>query len=411
MGQFRARFASTLLLKAKHSGLNTGLRRFTWRSTRRFARNGWGVALLALLLTMTGCGRQPAPTPTPMVTPIPVVGLSAGSAVRASGKIVPASAAELSFTVAGRVQAVVGTVGDQVSAGAPLITLADTSTRATVAQAQAARQRAQANLAELEAGPRPQEIAAGQAGLRAAQAHLLQLTEEPRPEDVAAAQANLAAAQARLDRLYAEPDASIIAGARADVQQAQAALERLLHPATASQIAGAEAQVQQAQAELDLLAAGPRTETVAAAAAAVAEAEANLQRSEADLAALQLHAPFTGTVTAIKVNPGEIAQPGQVVLTLADLNRLQVETTDLSERDVVQVAVGQPVTVFVKPLNEELTGRVARIAPQATVIGGDVVYTVVVELDDQAAEQNGVSTNALRWGMSVDVEIATLEDE
>lgn len=195
------------------------------------------------------------------------------------------------------------------------------------------------------------------------------------------------------------------------MQQAQAALERLQHPATASQIAGAEAQVQQAQAELDLLEAAPRTETVAAAAAAVAEAEVTLQRSEADLAALQLHAPFTGTVTAINVNPGEIAQSGQAVLTLADLSRLQVETIDLSERDVVRVAVGQPATVFVKPLNEELPGRVARIAPQATVIGGDVVYTVVVELEGQAPEQNGVNTNPLRWGMSVDVEIATAEDE
>lgn len=367
--------------------------------------------LLTLLLLLAGCGRQPTPTPTPIATPLPVIGQSTGGVVRASGKIVPARSAELSFTVAGRVQQAAVSVGDQVPAGVLLITLEDASARATVAQAQAALQRAQANLAELEAGPRPQEIAAGQAGLRAAQAHLLQLTEEPRPDDVAAAQANLAAAQARLDRLYAEPDASIVAAARADVQQAQAALERLLHPATASQIAGAEAQVQQAQAELDLLQAGPRPETVAAAAAAVAEAEANLQRSQADLAALQLHAPFTGTVTAVNVSPGEIAQPGQVVLTLADLNHLQVETTDLSERDVVRVAVGRPATVFVKPLNEELTGRVARIAPQATVIGGDVVYTVVVELESQAPAPNGMGASQLRWGMSVDVEISPLNDE
>ena len=39
-----------------------------------------------------------------------------------------------------------------------------------------------------------------------------------------------------------------------------------------------------------------------------------------------------------------------------------------------------------------------RIAPQASVIGGDVVYTVIIALDEQPAD--------LRWGMSVDVEIA-----
>jgi hypothetical protein len=39
----------------------------------------------------------------------------------------------------------------------------------------------------------------------------------------------------------------------------------------------------------------------------------------------------------------------------------------------------------------------ARAAPQTTVIGGDVVYTVVVDPDEQPAD--------LRWGMSVEVEI------
>lgn len=372
-----------------------------WQFRAKLARQGagrYGVVLLALLLVVAGCGQQPAPTPTPVATPMPPIAAGAANVVRASGKIAPASSAELSFAAPGRVQTVAVAVGDQTPAGTLLVAIDDTAASAAVAQAQASLQRAQANLAGLQAGPRPQEVAAAQARLEATLAHLAQLTEPPRPEEVTAAEANLAAAQARFDRLYAEPDAAIVAAARADVQQAQAALDRLLHPATASQIAEAEAQVQQAQAELDLLEAGPRTETVAAAAAAVAEAEATLQRSEADLAALQLHAPFTGTVTAIHVNPGEIAQPGQPVLTLADLSRLQVETTDLSERDVVGVEVGQPATIFVKPLNTELPGRVTRIAPQATVVGGDVVYTVVIELEAHPA--------GLRWGMSVDVEIA-----
>lgn len=359
--------------------------------------SSWSAVLLVLTLLMTGCGQQPAPTPTPIATPIPPIAAGAANVVRASGKIAPASNAELSFAAPGRVQTVAVAVGEQTPAGALLVALDDAAASAAVAQAQASLQRAQANLAGLRAGPRPQEVAAAQARLEAAQAHLAQLTEPPRPEEVAAAEANLAAAQARFDRLYAEPDAAIVAAARADVQQAQAALERLRQPATPAQIAQAEAQAQQAQAELDLLRAGARDEAISAAQAAVAEAEAALRRSEAELATMQLRAPFAGAVTALHVEPGEIAQPGQPVLTLADLSRLQVETTDLSERDVVRVEVGQPVSVFVKSLNEELPGRVARIAPQATVVGGDVVYTVVIELEAQPA--------ALRWGMSVDVEI------
>jgi HlyD family secretion protein len=42
---------------------------------------------------------------------------------------------------------------------------------------------------------------------------------------------------------------------------------------------------------------------------------------------------------------------------------------------------------------------VAGIAPQATTVGGDVVYAVYVELDEQPPD--------LRWGMSIEVAIDT----
>lgn len=86
------------------------------------------------------------------------------------------------------------------------------------------------------------------------------------------------------------------------------------------------------------------------------------------------------------------------MLDLGNLGRLQAETIDLSERDVGRVAVGNPATVYVKALSTAIKGWVARIAPKSAKVGGDVVYTVVIELDEQPAD--------LRWGMSVDVEIA-----
>jgi len=101
-------------------------------------------------------------------------------------------------------------------------------------------------------------------------------------------------------------------------------------------------------------------------------------------------------------SPGALTQivmPGQVVLTLADMQGLRVETTDLSERDVTGVQVGQGATVFVDALNVDVPGRVALISPLASTVGGDVVYTVVIALDEQR--------DGLRLGMSVEVEIAT----
>jgi multidrug resistance efflux pump len=112
---------------------------------------------------------------------------------------------------------------------------------------------------------------------------------------------------------------------------------------------------------------------------------------------MTLRAPFTGTITTVDANVGQAVSPGQPLLTLADLSRLQVETTDLSERDVAQVEPGQVVSVFVGPLGVEVPGRVVQIAPQASVIGGDVVYTVVVALTEQPEN--------LRCGMSVEVTV------
>ena len=370
--------------------------------TQRGRGHVWAAAIVLLIWVGAGCAQPatsaaPVQAPTLAATPLPPIGAGASTAATASGKVVPARQAGLSLAATGWVQAVNVAVGDPVEAGTALLVLDSAASLAEVAQARAALLRAQANLEELQAGPRPQEIAAAQARLAAAQAHRAQVTEAARPDEIAAAEADLAAAQAQFDALYAAPDTATAAAAWAKVQQAQAALGRLLYPATAGQIAEAEAQVQSAQAELDLLTAGTRAETVMAAAAAVAEAEANLARSEANLAGSQLHAPFAGTVTALEVSPGELVQSGQIVLTLADLSRMQVETTDLSERDVVRVAVGQPVLVLIEALQLELAGRVARIAPQATIIGGDVVYTVLVDLDEQPPN--------LRWGMSADVEI------
>lgn len=360
-------------------------------------------AFLLLILLGAGCSvQQPTPMPTPVATPLPAIGTAAGGTTTASGKVAPVRSTAFSFVVAGQVQTITVAAGDAVSAGTLLMTLNNTAATASVAQAQAALLRVQAHLEELQAGPRPQEIAVAEAMLEMAQANLLRLSEEARPGELAAAQAELDAAQARYDALYSASDRVAKSAAWANVQQAQAALEQLLDPATASEVAAAQAQVQSAQAELDLLIAGARAEAIAAAAAAVAEAEATLHHAEADLATSQLYAPFDATVTAVEANLGEMVQPGEVVVVLADLSRMQVETTDLSERDVVHVTVGQTAQVFIEALGTQIRGRVAQIAPQATVIGGDVVYTVIIELDEQPAD--------LRWGMSVDVEIEEAEE-
>ncbi len=121
--------------------------------------------------------------------------------------------------------------------------------------------------------------------------------------------------------------------------------------------------------------------------------------ASASLAQATLTAPFDGTVVDLAVIPGELVQVNQIVLTLADLNNFQITTTDLSESDIARVKIGQTASVYVEALDMTLTGKVIRISPIAETVGGDVVYPVTIELDEQA--------EGLLWGMSAEVEIST----
>jgi RND family efflux transporter MFP subunit len=126
-------------------------------------------------------------------------------------------------------------------------------------------------------------------------------------------------------------------------------------------------------------------------------AQKSLETASAELAQTQLVAPFAATVVSVAVGPGEFVDPGQVVIVLAKLDQLQVETTDLSELNIAAVELGQPATVFVEALNEEFPGEVAAISPISDIIGGDVVFKVTIEFKGQPV--------GLLWGMSADVEI------
>jgi RND family efflux transporter MFP subunit len=125
----------------------------------------------------------------------------------------------------------------------------------------------------------------------------------------------------------------------------------------------------------------------------------SLDTANAELTQTKLVAPYGATVVSIEGQPGEYVGPGQVVIVLAKLNELKIETTDLSELNVAAVEIGQPATVYVEALGEEFPGEVTAISPISSIIGGDVVYAVTINLNDQPAN--------LLWGMSADVEIQT----
>jgi membrane fusion protein (multidrug efflux system) len=126
------------------------------------------------------------------------------------------------------------------------------------------------------------------------------------------------------------------------------------------------------------------------------QAKLAIQTAQDHLDATRLVAPFAGEVASIRASLGDYVSPGQVILVISDVKHMHVETTDLSERDVPSVTVGQTVMVTIKALNQEVAGKVMAISPLADSLGGDVVYKVTVSLDELPSN--------LRDGMSVDVQ-------
>jgi HlyD family secretion protein len=173
-------------------------------------------------------------------------------------------------------------------------------------------------------------------------------------------------------------------------------------PPTEQEIAAAEAAVHEAQAQLDLIAAGSRPEDIAAAQADVSRAETELLQAQLALADRELRAPFAGTVASLDLRLGQQVTEGMPVLHLADTSGWLIETTDLTELDVVEVTEGARVTVEVDALPDvQFTGSVRSVRPMGESdplevgIASDVTYKVTITLDE--------ADPRLRWNMTAAV--------
>lgn len=166
---------------------------------------------------------------------------------------------------------------------------------------------------------------------------------------------------------------------------------------SSAELAVAKAGLEHATARYELLAQqnGVDPGELTRLQAAVASAEANLSTTQLALDRAVLKAPFSGTVVSVPVTSGQAVVPGQTVMTIATLDQMQVETTDLSERDIQLIRTGQPVEISLVALGESFPGKVVKISQRASKLGGDVVYKVTIQFDGSPA--------GLLWGMSATV--------
>jgi multidrug efflux pump subunit AcrA (membrane-fusion protein) len=386
------------------------------------------ILLLAPALALAACSGG-AGTST---EPLPTVVLAGGTAqprvavggVTASGIVVAAQEARLSFTGTGVIRAVHVQLGDTVEAGEVLVELEDAAAQRDLARAlsqltdltspggiaraqqdvAAAEDLLQTARTKLEYYITPavlyweQHLAEAEAALAAAKAAAgsaptaeQQKAVSDAEKAVTRAQANLTYAEKQLREVYLPEKFTRVNSVTGESYVAE---PRIDTEAARADYALAAASLDEARGYLSvLMGETPPGETSNSKVANLEYARRSVEAARAALEATRLVAPFGGTIGLVNAVPGENAVPGVVAVALSDMSRMHVETTDLSERDVTKIMIGQAARIYVEALGEEIEGRVSAIAPSATTLGGDVVYKTIIDLDSQpAGMRSGMST-------------------
>jgi len=251
--------------------------------------------------------------------------------------------------------------GQQVAAGAPLLQLELTRTRSQLAAAQAQAAQSREALAELRAGPRPEDIAQARASLAAAQA-------QARDAD---------AYYARLQPLGRQ---QLVAAS--EVDRARAASQ------------SAQAQVRLAHAALLELERGTRSEQVAQGAAAVASAEAQASVQAVTLDKLNVVAPRAGRIDSLPYKLGDQAPVGAplAVLLVGEAPHARVYLPQALRN---RLKIGDTVQVRLDGQEKAYLGRVRMIrsepsfTPYFALTGQDAArlsYLAEISLGKEAAD-------------------------
>lgn len=344
--------------------------------------------------------------------------------IRVSGNI-EVTDAEVSFKIAGRVEARLVDEGETVKAGQVVARLEQRELAEEAALGKAEAQAAQAALAELEAGSRPEEIAQAEASVHRAQARLDELLAGSRSQELAVAEARFQRAKAdavrlevdygRYKGLYEKElvsaqqfDAARTAYemAKANQREAEEQLKLAQEGPRREEIEQARAAVNEAKERFALVKKGPRQETIDQARARFEQAKQALAVAETRLGYATLVSPLSGVVLSKNVEPGEYVAAGTPVITVGELVNPWLRAY-INETDLGRVKVGQRVYVTTDTYpGKRYEGRISFIASQAEFTPKNVqtekervklVYRVKVDIPNPHME--------LKPGMPADAEI------
>jgi len=145
-----------------------------------------------------------------------------------------------------------------------------------------------------------------------------------------------------------------------------------------------------------------RSEAVIRADASIVQAEARLARVDSEISDRTLRAPFTGTVTDLSIERGEIAASTPIITLLA-ASEFEM-TARIPEIDIGKLEVGQKVEMTFDAKRDELvTGTITFISLQATEIDGVAYYKAYIEPDS--------NPDWMRSGLNADIDIIISKTE
>jgi multidrug resistance efflux pump len=346
-------------------------------------------------------------------------------ALISEGHLAPVRAIDLSFQVAGTVSEVLVKDGQTVTEGTVLARLSNNAD-ALLALAQAQQEALAASQAlddiqysSLTGSEAALALAQAQADYNTALSNYYNNANTRGSADqIAATQAKLTILnnkisdlEDKLKSMAETPDSDSkkaqviqdLAQARIDRDNLQKLLNYYQSPPDAIDVQKTKAELDVAKAKLDdaqrafeRVANGIDPNQLQAAQARLTTANAAVASAEAALAATEIRASMSGTVVDPSIIVGQQVAAAQVVMSLADTSSWVVETSNLTEADVVNIAVGQKVEIVFDALPDvTLTGTVTHINSRFIEQRGDITYTVTVTL---------VQTDPrMRWGMTAAV--------
>ena len=141
---------------------------------------------------------------------------------------------------------------------------------------------------------------------------------------------------------------------------------------------------------------GPNREQLVLLSARLDYARIQVAAAEDTLGNYQITASFDGIVADVAVEIGEQVSAESRAVSVINTSSWLVETTDITELEVVNLEVGQAVTFTADALPDvTMTGVVTSISQSSFLQSGDVIYTVRIQAEDVDPR--------VKWGMTVEV--------